>query len=350
MMISMPIQRNSGRQLVRSGLSKSVLRRIAYGCSAWLVLYTVEFSLSTGIQLFLNSDMAIMRWQWLAIAKLASIYASVGVALGAVGGLILRRAGRNKESANSSLFAALTLIFGVAANLALAWPLAGSEDLALMIAGALGIAFAVRLSSAHRSQALLPFSGPFTVSLSLLVFPWVSRDMLGRGYSNATKTGLAFGLLLMILAGAAIKSRLRGGKAPTAFGAAIVMIVFGVFWMVPVVRGTVSMAADTSSSGSPGKPNLLLITLDTVRADHLSLCGYERDTTPHLRALAQTATVYTRAVATSDSADPRVDLYWTVSRVARRKRTAAPSGQSAVPKIGAHYPGRGSSVERVLDG
>jgi len=183
-----------------------------------------------------------MRWQWLAIAKLASIYASVGVVLGAVGGLILRRAGRNKGSANSSLFAALTLIFGFAANLALAWPLVRSEDLALMIAGALGIAFAVRLSSAHRGQALLPFSGPFTVSLSLLVFPWVSRDMLGRGYSNAAKTGLASGLLLMILAGAAIKGRLRGGKAPTAFGAAIVTsIVFGVFWMVPVVRGTVSV-------------------------------------------------------------------------------------------------------------
>jgi arylsulfatase A-like enzyme len=40
--------------------------------------------------------------------------------------------------------------------------------------------------------------------------------------------------------------------------------------------------------------------MDTVRADHLSLYGYERDNTPNLRDLAREATVYTRAIATSD--------------------------------------------------
>ena len=44
-------------------------------------------------------------------------------------------------------------------------------------------------------------------------------------------------------------------------------------------------------------PNVILITLDTVRADHLSLLGYERDTTPNLKRLAQEATVYTQAIA-----------------------------------------------------
>jgi arylsulfatase A-like enzyme len=36
-----------------------------------------------------------------------------------------------------------------------------------------------------------------------------------------------------------------------------------------------------------GSPNVLLIVLDTVRADHLSLYGYPRPTTPHLRRLAR---------------------------------------------------------------
>jgi arylsulfatase A-like enzyme len=40
--------------------------------------------------------------------------------------------------------------------------------------------------------------------------------------------------------------------------------------------------------------------MDTVRADHLSLFGYERDTTPNLREFARGATVYSRAMATSD--------------------------------------------------
>ena len=34
-------------------------------------------------------------------------------------------------------------------------------------------------------------------------------------------------------------------------------------------------------------PNIILITMDTVRADHLSLYHYDRDTTPNLRRLAR---------------------------------------------------------------
>jgi arylsulfatase A-like enzyme len=48
------------------------------------------------------------------------------------------------------------------------------------------------------------------------------------------------------------------------------------------------------------RPNVLFVVLDTVRADHTSLYGYERDTTPNLRGLAQDATTYEQAIATSD--------------------------------------------------
>ncbi|HUJ20218.1 MAG TPA: sulfatase, partial [Bryobacteraceae bacterium] len=47
-------------------------------------------------------------------------------------------------------------------------------------------------------------------------------------------------------------------------------------------------------------PNIILITLDTVRADHTSLYGYERDTTPNLRRLAAQSTVYTHAISPGD--------------------------------------------------
>ena len=48
-------------------------------------------------------------------------------------------------------------------------------------------------------------------------------------------------------------------------------------------------------------PNVILISMDTVRADHTSLHGYSRDTTPALRAeWLGGATLYTRAIATSD--------------------------------------------------
>ena len=49
-----------------------------------------------------------------------------------------------------------------------------------------------------------------------------------------------------------------------------------------------------------GLPNILLITLDTTRADHLSIYGYERNTTPNLEKLAKNAVVFNRAIATGD--------------------------------------------------
>jgi len=48
-----------------------------------------------------------------------------------------------------------------------------------------------------------------------------------------------------------------------------------------------------------GPPNIILITLDTVRADHLSCYGYLRKTTPNIDAMAQESLVYTRCLSTS---------------------------------------------------
>jgi Sulfatase len=48
-----------------------------------------------------------------------------------------------------------------------------------------------------------------------------------------------------------------------------------------------------------GSPNVLLIVLDTVRADHLSLYGYERPTTPTLERLAKRGIRFDAARATA---------------------------------------------------
>ena len=37
----------------------------------------------------------------------------------------------------------------------------------------------------------------------------------------------------------------------------------------------------------PSEPTVILVVLDTVRADHLSVCGYSRPTTPFLASLLQ---------------------------------------------------------------
>ena len=115
---------------------------------------------------------------------------------------------------------------------------------------------------------------------------------------------------------------LRGGLGdPVAAGAAVRLAPFlerHCDRVAPAVAADVSRAwwawswswpAGTSAaSGSPSgarppalpsgdPPNVLLITLDTVRADHLSLYGYERPTSPVLERLARSGVRFDEARA-----------------------------------------------------
>ncbi|MGB6640727.1 MAG: sulfatase-like hydrolase/transferase, partial [Thermoanaerobaculia bacterium] len=43
--------------------------------------------------------------------------------------------------------------------------------------------------------------------------------------------------------------------------------------------------------GAPSHPNVLLISVDTLRADHLGIYGYPRPTSPHIDELARQGVV-----------------------------------------------------------
>ena len=56
---------------------------------------------------------------------------------------------------------------------------------------------------------------------------------------------------------------------------------------------------------APPRPlNLLLVVVDTLRADHLGCYGHERPTSPHIDALAAEGLLFTRAVAQSSWTTP----------------------------------------------
>ncbi|MFP6638702.1 MAG: sulfatase [Myxococcota bacterium] len=64
------------------------------------------------------------------------------------------------------------------------------------------------------------------------------------------------------------------------------------------------------------RPNILLISLDTTRADHLSVYGYERETSPSLRALAEEGILFETAYAPSATTGPsHASLFTSVSPV-----------------------------------
>ena len=52
--------------------------------------------------------------------------------------------------------------------------------------------------------------------------------------------------------------------------------------------------------------NVVLITIDTLRADHLGIYGYGRPTSPFIDALARESTVFDTAVPTCPATAPSV--------------------------------------------
>lgn len=87
-------------------------------------------------------------------------------------------------------------------------------------------------------------------------------------------------------------------------------VTTGAAWLVPLAVGVgvggdlwqrVTEARAIAGLPEPAEeaPNVLLLILDTVRGENLSLHGYERETTPELTALAGESVVFDRAIAPS---------------------------------------------------
>lgn len=54
-----------------------------------------------------------------------------------------------------------------------------------------------------------------------------------------------------------------------------------------------------AACGEPRQPNVLLISIDTLRADHLGCYGYERDTSPRIDALAREGVLFENALSST---------------------------------------------------
>ncbi len=63
--------------------------------------------------------------------------------------------------------------------------------------------------------------------------------------------------------------------------------------------GKLAALAAGGGAATPEAPNLLVIVLDTVRADHLGAYGYARQTTPFLDSFAASATLFERVLSPS---------------------------------------------------
>jgi arylsulfatase A-like enzyme len=81
----------------------------------------------------------------------------------------------------------------------------------------------------------------------------------------------------------------------------------------------------------PPAPSILLITLDTTRADHLGLYGYPKPTSPRLDRLARTAVVFEQAFSPATTSGPAHASMMTGLRPARHG--AQHNGEAMSPEV-----------------
>ncbi|MGB9071664.1 MAG: sulfatase-like hydrolase/transferase [Terriglobales bacterium] len=67
--------------------------------------------------------------------------------------------------------------------------------------------------------------------------------------------------------------------------------------MITAIATSALSAVPKAPSSTPKSPNIILITLDTTRADRMGFLGSKRGLTPNLDALAKQSVVFTRAYA-----------------------------------------------------
>ena len=94
-------------------------------------------------------------------------------------------------------------------------------------------------------------------------------------------------------------------------------------------------AANLRPSPAPSAPNLVLIVVDTWRADHAEFLGYARSTAPEISRLAAEGVVFERAMAPSG---------WTKPAVATLLTGMLPQHHRAVSQPGREGPRRGVNL------
>ena len=142
---------------------------------------------------------------------------------------------------------------------------------------------------------------PLLLALALLVPAvtgpcfWLTKQVLqldhwGRWGIALMGTGLGSAWLLLF-------ALLRTQESLRLFVHRLVLVCFGVAGLALLGAGFGALSPGSKPAAPHGRPNILLISIDSLRRDHVGSYGYPRPTTPHLDALAQEGVRFDTAVS-----------------------------------------------------
>ncbi len=189
--------------------------------------------------------------------------------------------------------------------------------------------------------------GPLAfVHLTLLAtaFTALGKAIIGEAqsdyFSKTEPSGASLALLLAALPLAAVlvdraiafALRRRAWRFGAELAVGIAAAMLWNHWSPPLWTAPIDNPRLTAAPPAEGAPDVLLVALDTTRADHMSTYGYARETSPNLTALARDGLNFTEA---------RSPAQWTVPGHASMFTGMYPS------RHGAHYAGDWASGPKI---
>jgi len=292
-------------------LRESLRLACCYSLLAWTVYGIVEFAFSSLVPALLWSSSLYAPLQYETTAMLFGLYEIASIALGLVIGLLawwIRRRSPRIANLDAGCFFSATAQMGVLGmfllNLAHVRPLLA---IALPVALTAGLVAASIWGMLDRTRfdRLHPMVNPLTAAVIMVGVPWLTKEVLWERplpVKLAAAIGGVGAVVLLSFAMARFLRKWRPRLAPSSalFAAAATGLASIGFSYAFHDRPSPPRLPSAPASQTATRPNVILVSLDTVRADHLSLYGYPRDTTPNLRKFAAEASVYTQALSSSN--------------------------------------------------
>jgi arylsulfatase A-like enzyme len=240
---------------------------------------------------------------------------------------------------NERVLPDLVSVRGILGNAALALPCA-------VLTAALYVHLRRRVGGAFvASFAMLALSLSVLLAVGLQIDTFV-QPLAPRPGALLPYAALLAGCALLYLVAnrlVPLAGRTAGRRTALAAGALVAALLVG------QVAG-VSRSHSKATPADAKKPNVLWVVMDTTRADHLSMYGYPRATTPNLAALAAGGVLFENVFAESSWTAPTHYVMVTSSLAAARKRHLEDADVTAPEMLGAHGYDTGAVLANVVLG
>ena len=285
---------------------------------------------------------AVANWAFRGVIPISVHAALLGldVAIGAAGGLVLGAVlaltGRLTAGA---LAMGMAVVYGL---IRIYEPPGILGEAMFIVLGVMAVNMGRSLTRAQRDDVVT------FVRLMLITTAFIAlgKAIIGEAqsdyFSKTEPSGASLALLLAALPVAAVVvDRIVGlvfRRGDVRLAAELVAAaVFAIVWhqgSLPLASPPLQRAAASAATADKGAPDVILISMDTTRADHMSVYGYERETSPRLTEFAKDALNFVEA---------RSPAQWTVPGHASMFTGMYPS------RHGAHYAGDWNSAP-VING